>query len=183
MLDLQTIDNSWTLFLDRDGVINHDKENDYILNWEEFGFYEGVLEAISLLSKKFGIIVVATNQKGVGKGLMSLDDLTRIHANMLLRIKESGGRIDKVYFCSDLADDSPDRKPNPGMAYQAKIDFNEIDFSKSIMVGNRVTDMAFGRNAGIHTVFLATTHPETAFPDPDIDLRFNNLLEFAHACP
>lgn len=183
MLDLQTIDNSWTLFLDRDGVINHDKDNDYIHNWEEFRFYDDTLEAMSLLSKKFGIIVVVTNQKGVGKGLMTLDDLNDIHSQMLSRIEEAGGRIDKTYYCTDLSDDSPCRKPNPGMAHQAKHDFREINLAKSIMVGNRSSDMGFGRNAGMYTIFLATTHPETTYPDTQIDLRFNNLLEFVQACP
>jgi histidinol phosphatase-like enzyme len=68
------------------------------------------------------------------------------------------------------------------MAFQAKQSFPEIDLSKSIMVGNRMSDMKFGRNAGMYTVFLATTHPETPFPDPHIDLRFDNLLAFTLAC-
>lgn len=182
MLDLKQIDKSWTLFLDRDGVINHDKDNDYIRNWDEFRFYDETLEALAIVEKIFGRIVLVTNQKGVGRGLMSLEDLTNIHTNMFAVIEDSKGRIDKAYFCTDLSDESPDRKPNPGMAHQAKRDYPEIDFSKSIIVGNRTSDMAFGRNAGIHTVFLATTHPHTAYPDPLIDLRFNNLLEFARAC-
>lgn len=182
MPDLKNIDTNWTLFLDRDGVINHDKDNDYIRNWDEFRFYDDTLEALGILAALFGRIVITTNQKGVGKGLMTVDDLTQIHENMVGRITEAKGRIDQVYYCSDLSDDAPGRKPNPGMAYQAKSEFPEIDFSKSIMVGNRISDMGFGRNAGMVTVFLATTHPETAYPDPMIDLRFNNLLEFAHAC-
>ncbi|MEO8174588.1 MAG: HAD-IIIA family hydrolase [Sediminibacterium sp.] len=181
MLDLKKIDRSWTLFLDRDGVINHDKDNDYIRDWNEFRFYDSTLEALAIIEKHFGRIVVTTNQKGVGKGLMSVADLDNIHANMLTRIKEKGGRIDKVYYCSDLSDDSANRKPNPGMAHQAKADFAEIDLSKSMIVGNRISDMGFGRNAGIYTVFVATTHPETVFPDPLIDLRFDDLLAFAKA--
>lgn len=182
MLDLTTIDKSWTLFLDRDGVLNHDKANDYIRNWEEFRFYDKTLEALSILAKVFGRIVIVTNQKGVGKGLMTVADLDTIHSNMLLKIENAAGRIDKTYYCPDLSDDSPNRKPNCGMAHQAKKDFPEIDFGKSIIVGNRMSDMGFGRNAGMHTVFLATTHPDTAYPDPMIDLRFNNLFEFAQAC-
>ena len=181
MLNLKNINKSWTLFLDRDGVINHDKDNDYIRDWNEFRFYDTTLEAIAILSKHFERIVVTTNQKGVGKGLMSLADLTNIHSNMLSAIEKTGGKIDKVYYCADLADDSPNRKPNPGMAYQAKRDFEEIDLLKSIIVGNRISDMGFGRNAGMYTVFLATTHPETPYPDPLIDLRFNDLLAFAKA--
>jgi D-glycero-D-manno-heptose 1,7-bisphosphate phosphatase len=183
MLDLSFIDTSWTLFLDRDGVINHDKDNDYIRNREEFRFYDTTLEAMSILAPLFPRIVVTTNQKGVGKGLMTVADLEGIHQHMLAAIQENGGRIDKIYYCSDLADDSINRKPNPGMAFQAKKDFPAIDLSKSIIVGNRISDMGFGRNAGMHTVFVATTHPETPFPDPLIDLRFSDLLAFAKAIP
>ncbi len=181
MLDLKNIDHSWTLFLDRDGVINHDKDNDYIRNWEEFCFYDTTLEALAILAKHFHRIVVTTNQKGVGKGLMTVDDLTDIHTNMISQIEASGGRIDKVYYCSDLSNDSVNRKPNPGMAFQAKEDYADIDLSKSLIVGNRISDMGFGRNAGINTVFVATTHPDTPFPDPLIDLRFPDLLAFANA--
>jgi histidinol-phosphate phosphatase family protein len=179
MLNLEQIDQSWTLFLDRDGVINHEKDNDYILNWDEFIFYDDSPDALVQLKKKFGRMLIVTNQKGVGKGLMSLDDLANIHNNMLQHIEMKGGRIDRIYFCPDLSNDSPNRKPQPGMALQAKTDFPEIDFSKSIMVGNRLSDMNFGRNAGMYTVFLTTTHPETPFPDPLIDLRVNSLWELA----
>jgi histidinol-phosphate phosphatase family protein len=181
MLDLQKIDKSWTLFLDRDGVINHDKDNDYIYRWDEFRFYHDNLPALATISKHFNRIIIVTNQKGVGRGLMSVQDLTNIHDNMVAAIQNAGGHIDKIYYCPDLADDSPNRKPNAGMAFQARQDFPEIDFSKSIIVGNRISDMGFGRNAGMHTVFVATTHPETAFPDPLIDLRFESLAHFAKA--
>ncbi|MFY7900193.1 MAG: D-glycero-alpha-D-manno-heptose-1,7-bisphosphate 7-phosphatase, partial [Chitinophagaceae bacterium] len=140
-----------------------------------------VLEALQKLQKYFHTIVMVTNQKGVGKGLMTLQDLTNIHENMLATIESFGGKIDKIYFCSDLADDSPNRKPNAGMAFQAQKDFPTIDFSKSIMVGNKLSDMYFGRNAGMHTVFLATTNPETEYPHTAIDIRFNHLLDFAEA--
>jgi histidinol-phosphate phosphatase family protein len=180
-MNLKEIDKSWTLFLDRDGVINHEKEEDYILNWSEFKFYDNVTDALKILNEKFGTIVMVTNQRGIGKGLMTVDDLSDIHLNMQREIEIAGGRIDKIYFCSDLESSSPNRKPNPGMAFQAKANFPEIDFSKSIMIGNKLSDMQFGRNAGIKTVFVATTHPETSYPNEAIDLRFNNLLEFATA--
>jgi histidinol phosphatase-like enzyme len=100
---------------------------------------------------------------------------------MVNEIVKLGGRIDHIFYCTDLDNNSINRKPQPGMAVQAKEKFPSIDFSKSIMVGNRSSDMEFGRNAGLHTVFLATTHPETAYPNPLIDYRFNHLLEFANA--
>jgi len=181
MFSFKDINQRWTLFLDRDGVINFEQRNDYVKHWGEFKFYKESLVALPLLANHFSTIVITTNQKGVSKGLMTEDDLTNIHKNMVIEINKVSGRIDHIFYCTDLDNDSFNRKPQPGMAFQAKDKFPAIDFAKSIMVGNRISDMEFGRNAGLHTVFLATTHPETAFPDPSIDYRFNNLLEFAEA--
>ena len=182
MLDLQKIDKGWTLFLDRDGVINEEPVIDeYILRWEDFHFAPGVLDAIKTFNGIFGTIVIATNQRCVGKGLLTIDGLHFIHDNMMKGITASGGRIDKIYFAPDRNTDAPNRKPRIGMALQAKADFPQIDFTKSIMVGNRVTDMEFGHNAGMYSVFVATTDPQTPFPHPSVDLRYNNLPEFAMA--
>jgi D-glycero-D-manno-heptose 1,7-bisphosphate phosphatase len=181
MFDLKTIDNSWTLFLDRDGVINFERNNDYVKAWDEFKFYDESIKALPLLAAKFTTIVITTNQKGVGKGIMTEESLQTIHHNMVSEIEKMGGRIDHIFYCIDVDNDSINRKPQPGMAFQAQEKFPSIDFTKSIMVGNRTSDMEFGRNAGLHTVFLATTHPETAYPNPLIDYRFNHLLEFAKA--
>ena len=112
---------------------------------------------------------------------MTEESLQTIHHNMVSEIEKVGGRIDHIFYCIDVDNDSINRKPQPGMAFQAQEKFPSIDFTKSIMVGNRTSDMEFGRNAGLHTVFLATTHPETAYPNPLIDYRFNHLLEFAAA--
>ena len=92
------------------------------------------------------------------------------------KLKHHGGRIDNIYYCTDIDDDSPNRKPQPGMGLQAQKDFPQIDFRKSIMVGNKLTDMQFGRMLGSKTVFIATSDPETPFPHPLIDARFNNCL-------
>ena len=151
MLDLSKVNNSWTLFLDRDGVINHEKEKDYIYHYGEFSFYEGVREALQYLSTRFRRIIVITNQRGVGRRLMSEKDLVAIHEQMLADIEASGGRIHKIYYCTADDDTHPNRKPNPGMANEALRDFPDIDLSKSIMVGNKLSDMQFGRNAGMHT--------------------------------
>jgi histidinol-phosphate phosphatase family protein len=179
MIPLNNIDRSWTLFLDRDGVINHEKHKDYIHTWDEFVFYDGVHDAIKAFSSVFNKIIVVTNQKGVGKGLTLLGNLTEIHNNMKSSIQLGGGRIDAIYFCPDLDENSPNRKPNPGMGYQAKKDFSEIDFSKSIMVGNTLSDMEFGRNIGAFTVFLPTTRPEVEHSDTRIDLVQESLFDFS----
>ena len=181
MIDLTTIDNSWTLFLDRDGVINHEKQEDYIHTWDEFNFYEGVTEAIASFTKKFRYIIVITNQRGIGKGVTRLSDVEMIHKNMAAEIEKAGGRIDAVYFCPDTDMNSADRKPNTGMGLQAIKDFPGIDLDKSIMVGNTASDMQFGRNLGIKTIFLPTTRPEVDLADSRIDAVYDSLLSFANA--
>lgn len=179
MIELKQITPEWTLFLDRDGVINDEKLGEYILHWENFIFSKGVLDVFKKLSAVFGRIIIVTNQKGVGKGLMTQEVLDTIHLEMQREVEIVGGRIDKIYACIDLDDASIMRKPNHGMALQAKKDFPGIDFSKSIMIGNKPGDMRFGRAAGMFTVFVATTNPEVPFPHPDIDLRFDSLSHFA----
>jgi D-glycero-D-manno-heptose 1,7-bisphosphate phosphatase len=181
MIPLAEINNDWTLFIDRDGVINHEKANDYIHTWEEFKFYDGVLEAFEIFAGIFKYIIVVTNQKGVGKGLTKETDLQTIHNNMKAAIEKNGGKIDAIYYCPDLENDSPNRKPQPGMGLQAAQKFKDIDLTKSLMVGNTLSDMHFGRNLGVYTVFLPTTRPEVKLDDESIDAIFPDLLAFSHS--
>jgi D-glycero-alpha-D-manno-heptose 1-phosphate guanylyltransferase len=178
-LNLSQIDKTWTLFLDRDGVINEEKLGEYVLHWGQFIFSKGVLDVFKKLSNTFGRIVIVSNQRGVGKKLMTEKDLQTIHLEMQREVEIVGGKIDKIYYCTNKDDLCFYRKPNPGMAYQAKSDFPEIDLSKSIMVGNKPSDMRFGRSAGMFTVYVATTNPDQPFPHKDIDLRFDSLYDFA----
>jgi histidinol-phosphate phosphatase family protein len=180
LLKLKNINQSWTLFIDRDGVVNDEKEADYIHSWEEFKFYDGVKEAFNIFNKKFGIIVMVTNQRGIAKGLTKLKDLHVIHRNMVQEIEDAGGRIDKIYFCAEM--ESPNRKPNPGMGLEALKDFPEIDLSKTVMIGNTLSDMKFGRNLGVAiNIFLPTTRKEVDLNHSDIDLVFENLISVAKA--
>lgn len=180
-LNLQRIDKDWTLFLDRDGVINLEKKEDYIRHPGEFKFYPGVVEALKRCGEKFGRIIIVSNQRGVGRGLMSENDLREIHQHLEKEINAGGGQIDAIYYCTATDNKDPYRKPNPGMAFRALREFPEIDLSRSIILGNKTGDMQFGRFAGIYTVFITSTNPETPFPHADIDLRFNSLPEFAAA--
>jgi histidinol-phosphate phosphatase family protein len=173
------IDTSWTLFLDRDGVINNEIKGGYVLSWDMFQFADGVLEALPALSAKFGHIVMVTNQRCIGRGLLTIDGLHAIHAKMLEEINNHGGRIDKIYFCPDIDSNSPCRKPNTGMAMQAKADFPDIDFTKAVMVGNTLSDMNFAKNMGMSTVFIPSTQPHHPVSHPLIDSRYNSLLDFS----
>lgn len=171
------IDNSWTLFLDRDGVINKKLENDYVKHWMEFEFLDGVLDALKICSETFGKIVIVTNQQGIGKGIYRTEDLELIHKNMMYEISYFKGRIDKVYFSPYLAaENHPTRKPGTGMAKQAKRDFPEIDFSKSLIVGDSVSDMQFGRNAGMKTAYISANNPDQEVVQL-IDFQFKSLSE------
>jgi D-glycero-alpha-D-manno-heptose 1-phosphate guanylyltransferase len=180
-LQISNIDKSWTIFLDRDGVINEDKVGSYIFNAGEFHFTEGSPALFKKLTELFGQLIVVTNQRGVGRGLMTVADLQSIHAKMVAAITEAGGRVDGIYYAPAIVNNDPLRKPNPGMAFKAKADLPAIDLSKSIMVGNKMSDMQFGKNAGMYTVYVATTNPEAPFPHPDVDLRFNSLNDFVKA--
>ncbi len=179
--DLAQIDKSWTLFLDRDGVINYEKQGTYVRTWAEFIFYAGAVDNISFFNTRFQRLFLATNQRGISRGLMTMEDLRDIHENMLKAIEEGKGKIDRIYFCTDTEESSPCRKPNPGMAFQAVNEFPETNLEKSLMVGNNLSDMFFGKNAGMKTVYLQTTSPDLKLPHEAVDLYFENLEAFALA--
>jgi D-glycero-D-manno-heptose 1,7-bisphosphate phosphatase len=178
---IKQIDKTWTIFLDRDGVINIEKEDDYIRHWDDFHFIDGVLDAIPEFSRHFGRVVVVTNQKGVGKGLMSENDLLSINNGILDMVEKSGGHIDMIYYCTALEDSDPCRKPNPGMAYQAQKDFPELDFNRSLMIGNTMGDMKFGKACGMYTIFIPSAKPMPELPNALIDAVFQSLYDVAKA--
>lgn len=178
---IKNIDRSWTLFLDRDGVINVEKEDDYIRNWSEFRFIEGALESFPVFSKTFGRVFIVTNQKGVGKGLMSAESLGEIHNGIIQTVQEAGGRIDRIYCCTAVDNNDPCRKPNTGMALTAKKEFPDIDFNRSLMIGNTLGDMRFGRSCGMYTIFIPSQKPMPEIPNSLIDEVFPSLAGVAKA--
>ena len=172
------IDSSWTLFLDRDGVINERLINNYVLKQNEFVFCEGALKALEKFNACFKYVIVVTNQQCVGKGLVMQVDLNLIHQHMCEQISLSGGVISKVYAATELKEDPlSTRKPNPTMAIQAQKEFEGIDFSKSIMVGDTDSDIEFGQRLGMKTVLIESG--EAIFSSPDF--LFASLHEFSLA--
>lgn len=180
------IDRTWTLFLDRDGVINKRIPDGYVTDTSEFEWLPGAAAAITRLNSLFGLTVVVTNQQGIGKGLMSEEDLDRIHRHLAFSLQEAGGRIDAFYFCPQLASQSPNcRKPNPAMGHQARRDFPEIDFSRSVMVGDSPSDVEFGIQLGMRTIFV---QPSTLSMPPELsnmppDFMVSGLPELAGSLP
>lgn len=174
------IDSSWSLFLDRDGVINEKLPGDYVKNWGEFRFLEKVPESIQALSGIFGKVFIVTNQQGIGKGIMNERDLTELHDQMLEEVRFAGGTIHKIYFSPYRKEEkSVFRKPGIGMARKAKIDFPSIEFEKSIMVGDSISDIQFGKNAGMLTVYVSK---EETLPEDIrdlVDFQYSGLNSFA----
>jgi len=170
------IDNTWSLFLDRDGVINKRIVDDYVKNIDEFVFLEGVLESLKIFNRLFKRIIVVTNQRGIALGVMNEDDLSVIHEYMITEIESSGGRVDRIYHCPhDKTDNCECRKPKPGMLIKAQNDFPDIDFSRAIMVGDSASDMGLGRSRSLKNVFIS----ETLHADSAADIVFSSLKDFA----
>ncbi|MBU0488717.1 MAG: HAD family hydrolase [Bacteroidetes bacterium] len=169
-----------TLFLDRDGVINVRKPDAYIKTIEEFKFTEGTLDAIRVFAGVFNRIVIVTNQQGIGKGLMTEEQLTELHSWMVKQIESAGGRIDAVYYCPHKRESRHfDRKPNIGMGLAAKREFPEINFRDSLMAGDMLSDMKFGRRLRMLTA-LIDPEAELARRYPKlVDYRFGSLAEMA----
>lgn len=144
------------LILDRDGVINSIKANGYIKAIDEFRFRQDFVSHIKELSMTFSRIFVVTNQKGVGKGLLSIDEVHAVHDWMEKEIRNIGGRIDKIYVSTSSDNYAPTNKPNTGMADLIKSEFPEIDFSKTVIVGDSASDYLFADNLKSRFIYVRT---------------------------
>jgi histidinol-phosphate phosphatase family protein len=167
-----------TLFLDRDGVINHRLVGDYVKSPTEFEPTEHLTDAFLHLRKVFGRIIVVTNQAGIGKGLMGEMQLWSVHQKMLTLAQSC---IDKVYYCPHRKEEGcPCRKPATGMAWQALADFADIDFQNAWMVGDSASDIQFGQALGMRTVWISgKVEDEIALSALKPDFKFDSLWTFS----
>ncbi|MBA2840769.1 D-glycero-D-manno-heptose 1,7-bisphosphate phosphatase [Methanococcus maripaludis] len=137
------------IFLDRDGVINKKLENDYVKSVFEFEILESVKETLQKLKELGYLLIVITNQQGIGKGIMSEKDLESIHNYMLKELPE----IDDIFYCPHLNGTCNCRKPENKMLLDAKEKWN-IDFNKSWMIGDSESDIICGKSVGCKTIFI-----------------------------
>tara|TARA_B100001113_G_C21034248_1_gene589394 strand:- start:510 stop:995 length:486 start_codon:yes stop_codon:yes gene_type:complete len=148
-----------TLFLDRDGVINQKLEGRYVTNFNEFVFVKNSDLAIRKLHKIFKRILIVTNQQGIGKGIMTEDDLNLLHLQMQRKLNPDFDLIDKIYFCPCLEGDSCNcRKPKTGMLEEAKLDFPEIIIKNSFLIGDSESDIEAGNKFGLKTIKVNETY-------------------------
>lgn len=147
------------VFLDRDGTINID--TGYVKNPNEIKILNGVAEGIRKLKELFGFkIVVISNQAGVAKGLMTLDDVYLVNEKINEILRNENVEIDAFYFCPfhpdfDGEEKSKCRKPSPLMILKAADELN-IDLTRSYMIGDRNSDVEAGINAKVKTILLST---------------------------
>jgi histidinol-phosphate phosphatase family protein len=161
-----SVDENWTLFLDRDGVINERIMSGYVLDYKDFHFKQGALESFASLSSKFKYVFVVTNQQCVALEKISEAALTEIHHQMKVDIEKVGGKITQVFAATELKDQEPFmRKPSIGMGKIAKELYPDVDFSKAIMVGDTNTDLIFGKKLGMKTVLIVTEEKVTVKAD------------------
>ncbi|WP_320042208.1 D-glycero-beta-D-manno-heptose 1,7-bisphosphate 7-phosphatase [uncultured Desulfobacter sp.] len=146
----------YTVFIDRDGVINHDSDA-YIKHPDEFHFISKSPEAVALLSAGGFQVILITNQSAVGRGMISESTLDAILKKMILGVEQAGGRIKDIFFCPHTPDQGCDcRKPEPGMILQAMKRHN-IDLKKAFMIGDSAKDIECGKNAGCAQTILVKT--------------------------
>jgi D-glycero-D-manno-heptose 1,7-bisphosphate phosphatase len=149
------------LFLDRDGVLNEDRG--FVHRWEDFVWVEGAREVVAMFNQAGWLVIVVTNQSGVGRGYYAEDDVHILHARMREDLAAAGAHIDAFYHAPQHPEapveayrhpDPPLRKPNPGMILQALADW-PIDRDASFLVGDKPSDLEAALRAGIRGVLFA----------------------------
>ena len=173
------------LFVDRDGVIN--KEKDYVWQVEDFEFLPGVFEALREAMAKGYRIIIITNQAGIGRGYYSEEDFHHLTEWMLHKFRDQGVEVTAVYFdpyhpegVGKYRKESLRRKPNPGMIFEAARD-HHLDLRQSALAGDKLSDIEAGRRAGVGRLFLVRTgHPfaEEEVPEGvEVAEDLNNVVE------
>jgi len=165
------------LFLDRDGVINID--HGYVYCPADFQFIEGIFELVAAANRAGHLVIVVTNQAGIGRGYYTEKDFHALTDWMKDQFVQHGAYIDDVYFCpfhpehgiGDYCRESEDRKPKPGMLIKAAHE-HDIDLSASIIVGDKITDMQAGSSAGVGSLYYFGSEPNLTLGKP-----IKNLFE------
>jgi D,D-heptose 1,7-bisphosphate phosphatase len=157
------------IFLDRDGVISPD-DFGYLSNPEEYHLYPYTIEALKIFKELNFLLFVVTNQSGIARGYFTIDDLEKVLAKMRSLLSTGGIELDGVYYSPYYKDgivppyniDHIDRKPGIGMFKKAYSEFH-FQIEGSWMIGDRISDLGFGRNAHLKNILLLTGNGEKDF--------------------
>mmetsp|Transcript_20512 Transcript_20512/g.41929 ORF Transcript_20512/g.41929 Transcript_20512/m.41929 type:complete len:259 (+) Transcript_20512:181-957(+) len=153
------------VLVDRDGVINEDVGSPGVICKSQFELTPNAGEAIGKLKRTFNCpVVLITNQSCVGKGLLTLSELEKIHIHMrsLLLQEDSWATIDRIYVCTSVEERDIRKKPNPGMITEACIDWgidikSTLDMDCVFFIGDSLTDMQAAKRSGIRNRILVET--------------------------
>jgi D-glycero-D-manno-heptose 1,7-bisphosphate phosphatase len=144
------------IFIDRDGVIIHNQPA-YVRSLNQVKIYPRAIQAIALAAASDYRIVIVTNQAGIGKGLYSFNTVNEIHQVIMRAVEQAGGRIDGIYVCPHKTEDECDcRKPKPGLLTRAAHEL-KLDLASSYMVGDAISDIQAGQQAGVKQAILVLT--------------------------
>jgi D-glycero-D-manno-heptose 1,7-bisphosphate phosphatase len=144
-----------TVFLDRDGVLNEKMpEGSFVTSWSEFRLLPCVAEAIGRLNCAGLRVVVVSNQRGIALGLYTTEDVRAIHDAFQQLLNANGAHVDGFYFCPHDIDQCNCRKPLPALFEQAVAEFPNITPETSVMIGDSLSDIEFGRRLGMQTIFI-----------------------------
>jgi D-glycero-D-manno-heptose 1,7-bisphosphate phosphatase len=170
------------IFIDRDGVIIENRA-DYVRSWSDVVLFPQAISALARINTSPYKIVMVTNQSGIGRGFFTLETARQINQRLVKLIEKAGGRIDGVFMCPHQPEDHCDcRKPKPGLLLQARSEL-DLDLSRSLLIGDALSDIKAGRAAGIPDNVLVLTgrgREQAQLPDAQNMQPFsvyNNLQE------
>jgi len=150
------------VFLDRDGTINEDVG--YLHKPDDVRLLPGSAEAIRALNQAGWLVILVSNQSGIGRGLFDEAALTSVQERLNRELGQTGAHIDAAFYCPHApGDNCRCRKPSPGLLQRAAQDFR-IDLGRSWMIGDHASDIAAGRQAGCRTALVLTGHGEAETP-------------------
>ena len=158
-----------TVFFDRDGVLNNER-TDYVKSVDELQIFPNVAENIKILKKSGFKIVLITNQSAINRGLMTHEDLNKIHFTIQNHFQKKGTKIDAFYYCPHRPDENCEcRKPKPGLFLKASKELN-LDLKNSWMIGNNESDMQAAQLAGCKSIIINNSSK--------IDSAVDQILKF-----
>lgn len=171
-----------TVFLDRDGILNEKMpEGQYVTCWQEFRILPGVPDALRRLNQAGLLTIVVSNQRGIARGLYTANDVQAIHAAFQRQLSPAGAHIDAFFICPHDEGQCNCRKPLPGLFEQASAQFPQITPATSVMIGDSLSDIEFGRRLGMATILIAGgPHQRESGADEAArlaDLRFASLAD------
>ena len=158
------------VFLDRDGVLNRYLPGDYVKSVDELDVLPGAARAVGKLCEMGLPVFLISNQQGVAKGVMHQSDLDEIDAALREALRRESGEIVQSYYCvQGASENSPHRKPRPGMILQAAEEHG-IDLSRSFFVGDTDTDAQASRAGGVGHFVLVLSGKYEGNPGAAVDL-------------